>query len=82
MAIVVNRLREFVDKEQARLKEELGRDVNQNEIAVRMQINPATLSRYINGKPDSINWDVWKRLSDYFNVNGSELFDVVPEANE
>lgn len=75
---MVNRLREFVGKEQARLKKELGRDVNQNEIAVRMQINPATLSRYINGKPDSINWDVWKRLSDYFNVNGSELFDVVP----
>lgn len=79
MAKVVNKLRDFVEAEQARLKAELGRDVNQNEIAVMIQVNPATLSRYINGKPDSINWDIWKKLADYFGVKGSDLFDVVPE---
>lgn len=78
---MVNRLGQFVKNEQERLSKELGRDVTQVEIAVRMEINPTTLSRYINSKPDSINWDIWKKLSDYFGVSGHELFDVLPEVD-
>lgn len=78
MAKVVNRLGEYIEREQQKLAKEKGRSVNQNEIAVYIGVNPATLSRYINGKPDSINWDIWKKLADYFDVKGSDLFDVLP----
>lgn len=78
---MVNRLGKFVRDEQDRLSAEKGRNVTQVEISVLIGVDPATLSRYINGKPDSINWDVWKRLCDYFKVSGHELFDILPEVD-
>jgi len=83
MAKVVNRLGELVKQEQEKLSNELGRNVPQVEVAVLIGVDPTTLNRYIKGRPDSINWSVWKRLVDYFKVEGSEIFNIlIDEGNE
>lgn len=73
---IVNRLPELIKAKQTEYKEKNDKDLSEVEIAVAIGVNPATLSRYKNAKVDSVNWDVWRKLCDYFGVEGHEIFDI------
>ena len=48
----------------------------QEDIAIQADIHPITLSRYINSQINSVNLDVWIKLSNFFQVPGHEIFDI------
>jgi DNA-binding XRE family transcriptional regulator len=72
----VNKLKKLIRDKQAENKRRTGKHLSQAAIAVEMGIDPATLSEYMNDKVGSLNWDVWQKLADYFDVEGHEIFDI------
>ena len=51
-------------------------EIKQEDIALQADIHPVTLSRYINSQINSVNLDVWIKLSNFFQVPGHEIFDI------
>jgi transcriptional regulator with XRE-family HTH domain len=75
----VNKLKTLIREKQATYKRRTGKHLPQNVMAVEMGIDPATLSQYMNDKVGSVNWDVWEKLANYFDVAGHEIFEVHPD---
>jgi hypothetical protein len=75
----VNRLKALIEKKQAQHKELTGKKLPQHIIAYELDLDPSTLSEYINSKSASVNWDVWQRMVNYFGVEGHEIFDMTPD---
>jgi hypothetical protein len=75
----VNRLKALIQEKQAEHKKRTGRNLPQHIIAVELDLDPSTLSEYINSKSASVNWDVWQRMVNYFGVEGHEIFDMTPD---
>ena len=75
----VNRLKALIREKQAAYKRETGKHLPQNVIAVQLGLDPTTLSLYMNSKIGSVNWEIWEKLAEYFDVEGHEIFDVVRE---
>ena len=51
-------------------------EMKQEDIALQADIHPVTLSRYINSQINSVNLDVWIKLTNFFKVPGHEIFDI------
>ena len=71
----VNNLTALIKKKTAEFKEN-GENASQARIAVDLGIDPATLSLYKNDKVKHIDIDLWRRMADYFGVEGHEIFTV------
>lgn len=76
---VVNRLPELIEAKKKEYEAKNGKLLKDMEIALQAGVDPATLSRYKKGKVDSINWEVWQKLCNYFDVAGHEIFDIQKE---
>lgn len=74
--ITVNRLPELIEAKKKEYQDKNGKLLKDMEIALQAGVDPATLSRYKKGKVDSVNWEVWHKLCDYFGVEGHEIFDI------
>jgi hypothetical protein len=72
----VNNLKILLRQKQAAHKRETGKHLPQNVIAVELGLDPTTLSLYMNNKVGSVNWEIWEKLADYFDVEGHEIFDI------
>lgn len=57
------------------------RGVTSADVSRATGISNSALLRLAKGQTASINMDIWKKLSDYFGVNGHELFDILPETD-
>ena len=75
----VNRLKALIQEKQAEHRKRTGKNLPQHMIAVELDIDPSTLSEYINNKVASVNWNVWQRMVNYFGVPGHEIFDMLPD---
>ena len=75
----VNRLKMLIREKQAEYKKRNGKHLPQHVIAVELGLDPATLSEYMNGRVGSVNWELWQKFANYFDVPGHEIFDVIPE---
>ena len=76
---IVNHLPDLIKAKQERYLKENNKELTELLIAVGIGINPTTLSHYKNLKKASINWEVWVKLAEYFEVSGHEIFDIVPD---
>jgi transcriptional regulator with XRE-family HTH domain len=76
----VNNLKTLIEDYKANNRREDGSRFTQNDIASMAEVDPATLSRYINNQINSVNLEVWQKLSDFFGVPGEQIFRVIPNA--
>jgi transcriptional regulator with XRE-family HTH domain len=75
---IVNNLKMLIRDYQKRNKRLDGSEPTQEEIAKDAQINVTTLSRYANNQINSVNFEIWQKLSDFFGVPGEQIFRVIP----
>jgi hypothetical protein len=75
----VNRLKALIQEKQAEHKKRTGKNLPQHIIAVELDLDPSSLSEYINNRFASVSWDVWQRMVNYFGVEGHEIFDMTPD---
>jgi hypothetical protein len=78
----VNRLKTLIQEKQAEHKKRTGKSLPRHVIAYELDIDPGTLSEYVNNKTASINWSVWQRMVDYFGVSGDDIFNVTASDEE
>lgn len=72
----MNNLKYLIRQYQATNKRADGTEYTQEDIADMAGVNVTTLSRYANNQIGSVNWEIWQKLAEFFNVEGSEIFDV------
>ena len=78
----MNKLPKLVEDYQTEHRERTGQEIYQRDIAKMAGIDVSTFSRYVNGHVGSINLDIWQRLSDFFGVEGHEIFDLTPQGEK
>lgn len=79
----MNKLPELVKQYQEKHKDPKTEKVpTEAQIATLAGIDKTTFSRYKNGLIGSVDLDVWQRLADFFKVDGSEIFNVSPNAED
>ena len=74
----MNNLKSLIRAYQSKHKNPDGTTITQVQIAEKAEVDPATLSRYANNQIGSVNLEIWQKLSDFFGVDGEEIFTVKP----
>lgn len=72
----VNKLPELVSAYQ------LKHGVTIKELAKAIGIHHLTLSRYTKSQMGSVEFEAWQKLADFFQVDGGEIFDMLPDLED
>lgn len=77
-AMFLNNLKNLIEDYKAKNRRTDGTPYTQSDIATMANVDPATLSRYVNNQINSVNIEIWQRLADFFGVPGEQIFTVKP----
>lgn len=78
--MLVNRLPQLIEAYQKKhLNPNTKKPYTEAEIAALAGIDKTTFSRYKNSLIGSVDLKVWQRLANFFEVDGSQIFNVLPE---
>ena len=78
----MNNLKNLIEDYKAKNRRADGSPITQTDIATMAEVDPATMSRYVNDQINSVNLEIWQKLADFFGVPGEEIFTVQPSKKQ